>query len=86
MVDFAYGAPKTCKLFKVSVVLPPPLWKISAGAHGSHGFKSVRNYHIASRQQRSLFQQRIFCHETGFTTSQVADYSRVALPHNELLF
>ena len=33
MVDFLYGAPKTCQLFKVSVVLPP-YGKISAGAHG----------------------------------------------------
>ena len=35
MVDFLYGAPKTCQLFKVSVVLPPS-GKISAGAHGQH--------------------------------------------------
>ena len=33
MVDFLYGAPKTCQLFKVSVVLPPS-GKMSAGAHG----------------------------------------------------
>ena len=32
MVIFWYGAPKTCQLFKVSVVLPPS-GKISAGAH-----------------------------------------------------
>ena len=32
MVDFLYGAPKTCRLFKVSVILPPS-GKISAGAH-----------------------------------------------------
>ena len=32
-VDFLYGAPKTCRLFKVSVILPPS-GKISAGAHG----------------------------------------------------
>ena len=32
MVDFSYGAPKTCQLFKVSVILPPS-GKISAGAH-----------------------------------------------------
>ena len=32
MVNFLYGAPKTCQLFKVSVVLPPS-GKISAGAH-----------------------------------------------------
>ena len=32
MVDFLYGAPKTCRLFKVSVTLPPS-GKISAGAH-----------------------------------------------------
>ena len=31
-VDFLYGAPKTCQLFKASVVLPPS-GKISAGAH-----------------------------------------------------
>ena len=29
---FLHGAPKTCQLFKVSVVLPPS-GKISAGAH-----------------------------------------------------
>ena len=33
-VDLLYGAPKTCRLFKVSVILPPS-GKISAGAHGS---------------------------------------------------
>ena len=33
MVDILYGAPKTCRLFKVSVILPPS-GKISAGAHG----------------------------------------------------
>ena len=33
MVNFLYGAPKTCHLFKVSLVLPPS-GKISAGAHG----------------------------------------------------
>ena len=32
MVNFWYGAPKTCRLFKVSVALPPS-GKISAGAH-----------------------------------------------------
>ena len=32
MVDFLYGAPKTCRLFKVSVILPPS-GKISTGAH-----------------------------------------------------
>ena len=32
MVDFLYGAPKTCQFFKVLVVLPPS-GKISAGAH-----------------------------------------------------
>ena len=32
MVDFLYGAPKTCQLFETSVVLPPS-GKISAGAH-----------------------------------------------------
>ena len=30
MVDFLYGAPKTCQLFKMSVVLPP-LWKNFCG-------------------------------------------------------
>ena len=32
MVDFLYAAPKTCRLFEVSVILPPS-GKISAGAH-----------------------------------------------------
>ena len=32
MVDYLYGAPKTCRLSKVSVTLPPS-GKISAGAH-----------------------------------------------------
>ena len=31
-VNFLYGAPKTCQLFYVSVILPPS-GKISAGAH-----------------------------------------------------
>ena len=34
MIDFLYGAPKTCQLFKVTVVLPPS-GKISAGAHAT---------------------------------------------------
>ena len=33
MVDIFHGAPKTCPIFKLSVVLPPS-GKISAGAHG----------------------------------------------------
>ena len=36
MVDFLYGAPKMCQLFKVLVVLPPS-GKISAGAHAPTG-------------------------------------------------
>ena len=34
MVDFWYGAPKTCRFFNVLVVLPPS-GKISAGAHAT---------------------------------------------------
>ena len=35
MVDFLYGVPKTCRLFKASVILPPS-GKISAGAHATN--------------------------------------------------
>ena len=40
-VDLLYGAPKTCRLFKVSVILPPS-GKISAGAHGDIAY-SIQN-------------------------------------------
>ena len=50
MVIILYGAPKTCQLFKVSVVLPPS-GKISAGAHVR---KSIRKYMYMVKSQQVL--------------------------------
>ena len=52
MVDFLYGAPKTCRLFKVSVILPPS-GKISAGAHGTNMTgSSYRTYTYTWQNER----------------------------------
>ena len=49
VVDFLYGAPKTCRLLKLSVILPPS-GKISAGAH-------VCMHILAKRKHKNIVLQ-----------------------------